>query len=226
MKAQNGSFKTTVEKPVSLNYLLYLPQSYAQEADKEWPFILFLHGMGERGNDLELVKNNGIPKTIEEKEDFPFVVVAPQCPLDSLWVLELDSLYALVQEILHSYSVDRSRVYLTGLSMGGFGAWHLAEAHPELFAAVVPICGGANPDIGFPERIKILKDTPIWAFHGAKDDVVPLEESQKLVEVLKAHNGKIRFTVYPDLEHDSWTRTYDNPKLYEWMLEQRNDRFT
>jgi len=226
MKAQNCCFKTRVEKPVSLNYLLYLPQSYAQEADKEWPFILFLHGMGERGNDLELVKNNGIPKIVEEKEDFPFVVVAPQCPLDSLWVLELDSLYALVQEILHSYSVDRSRVYLTGLSMGGFGAWHLAEAHPELFAAVVPICGGANPDIGFPERIKMLKDTPIWAFHGAKDDVVPLEESQKLVEVLKAHNGKIRFTVYPDLEHDSWTRTYDNPKLYKWMLEQRNDRFT
>ena len=155
---------------------------------------------------------------------FPYPIA--EVGLGSLWVLELDSLYALVQEILHSYLVDRSRVYLTGLSMGGFGAWHLAEAHPELFAAVVPICGGANTDIGFPERIKTLKDTPIWALHGAKDDVVSLEESQKLVEVLKAHNGKIRFTVYPDLEHDSWTRTYDDPKLYEWLLEQRNDRFS
>ncbi len=226
VEAQNCSFKTTIEKPVSLNYLLYLPQNYAQEAEKKWPFILFLHGGDGRGSDLEFVKRIQLPKIIEEKEDFPFIVVAPQCPLNSLWVLELDSLYPLIQEILNSYSVDRSRLCLTGVSMGGFGAWYLAEAHPQLFAAVVPICGGAISYTGFPDRIKILKDTPIWAFHGAKDDEVPLEESQKLVEVLKAHNGKIRFTVYPDLGHDSWTRTYHNSKLYEWMLEQRNERYT
>jgi len=220
VKQTKHLFERKVEKKVSLNYLLYLPRDYDEKPDFRWPLLLFLHGMGERGDDLELVKKHGIPKIVEER-DFPFVAISPQCPLHSTWTMELDSLHGLVMEAIRIYSVDRSGIYLTGLSMGGFGAWHLAEAHPELFAAVVPICGGAVPMIGFPERIKVLKDTPIWAFHGAKDNTVPLKTSQDLVDVLRKHNGNVKFTIYPDAGHDSWTETYDNPELYRWLLKQK-----
>jgi len=203
-----------------LNYLLYVPRDYHKKPDFRWPLLLFLHGIGERGDDLELVKKHGIPKIAEER-DFPFVAISPQCPLHSMWTMELDTLHALITEATQIYNIDRSRIYLTGLSMGGFGAWHLAEAYPELFAAVVPICGGAVPMIGFPERIKVLKDTPVWVFHGAKDDAVPLKNSEDLVDVLRKHNGNVRFTVYPDAGHDSWTETYDNPELYKWLLKQK-----
>ena len=138
-----------------------------------------------------------------------------------MWNMELDALNGLVLSAMKTYNVDESRIYLTGLSMGGYGAWHLAEAYPRLFAAVVPICGGAQPMIGFPERIKALKKVPIWAFHGAKDNVVPVERSQELVDVLKKNDGNVRFTIYPDASHDSWTETYDNPELYEWLLKQK-----
>ena len=220
MKQTKHLFERKVEKKVSLNYLLYVPVEYDEKPDSMWPLVLFLHGMGERGDDLELVKKHGIPKVVEDR-DFPFVAISPQCPLHSTWTMELDALYGLVIEATRIYNVDRSRIYLTGLSMGGFRSWHLAEAHPELFAAVVPICGGAVPMIGFPERIKVLKETPIWAFHGAKDDTVPLKTSQDLVDVLRKHNGNVKFTVYPNAGHDSWTETYDNPELYKWLLKQK-----
>lgn len=221
MKQTQHSFKKEIEKRVSLRYLLYLPKEYDAQSSVKWPLILFLHGMGERGDDLELVKKHGIPKIVEERDDFPFVAISPQCPLHSLWTMELDTLHALIVEAMQTYNVDRSRIYLTGLSMGGYGVWHLAEAYPELFAAVVPICGGALPMVGFPERIKVLKNTPIWVFHGAKDDVVPLKNSQELVDVLKKHNGNVKFTIYSDAGHDSWTETYENPELYAWLLRQK-----
>jgi len=220
MKQTQHLFESSAEKKVSLRYLLYLPKEYGAQQGVKWPLVLFLHGMGERGDDLELVKKHGIPKIVEER-DSPFVAISPQCPSYSMWTTELDALHALIMEVIQTYSIDKSRIYLTGLSMGGFGAWHLAEAYPRLFAAVVPICGGALPMIGFPERIKVLKDTPIWAFHGAKDNVVPLKTSQELVDVLRKHNGNVRFTVYPEAGHDSWTETYGNPELYEWLLKQK-----
>jgi predicted peptidase len=105
--------------------------------------------------------------------------------------------------------------------MGGNGVWHFAAAYPSLFAAVVPICGWADPLLGFPERIKVLKDVPVWAFHGAEDEIVPLKGSKELVNVLRSIHGNIKFTVYPDTPHDSWTQTYRNPELYEWLLQQR-----
>ena len=220
MKQTQHLFENRVEKKVSLRYLLYLPKEYEAQPDVKWPLVFFLHGMGERGDDLELVKKHGIPKIVEEK-DFPFVAISPQCPSHSMWTMELDALHALIMEVIQTYSIDKSRIYLTGLSMGGYGAWLLAGAYPRLFAAVVPICGGALPMLGFPERIKILKDTPIWAFHGAKDNAVPLKNSQELVDVLKKHNGNVRFTIYPDAGHDSWTETYESPELYEWLLKQK-----
>ena len=221
MKQKECSFSEITEKRVSLKYLLFLPKEYNHRQRAKWPLILFLHGMGERGDNLELVKKHGIPKILEERDDLPCIVISPQCPLHSMWTMELDALHGLVMNAMKTYKVDKSRIYLTGLSMGGYGAWHLAEAYPRLFAAVVPICGGAQPMIGFPERIKALKKVPIWAFHGAKDNVVPLERSQELVDVLGRNKGNIRFTIYPDAGHDSWTETYDNPELYEWLFKQK-----
>lgn len=225
VKCQYNEFSQEVIKKVSLKYLLYLPKEY-QRKNIKWPMILFLHGIGERGDDLEIVKKQGLPKVVEELDDFPFILVAPQCPLNSMWYMEIDALYGLIRHIISDYKVDTSRIYLTGLSMGGFGAWHLAEAHPNLFAAVVPICGGTISRIGFPERIKVLKHVPIWAFHGAKDDVVPIEMSKELIETLSKYGGNVKFTVYPDAGHDVWTQTYSNNELFDWLLKQENKNFS
>jgi predicted peptidase len=214
-------FKKRITKKVSLQYLLYLPPDY--EAGGPWPLVLFLHGMGQRGDDLDLIKKHGIPKIVDEQA-YPFVAVSPQCPAASQWTMEVDALHALLMDVVKTYAIDRRRIYLTGLSMGGYGAWHLAEAYPRLFAAMIPICGGTLPNIGFPERIKVLKDMPIWVFHGGQDDVVPLKNSQELVDVLTQHGGNVRFTVYPDAGHDSWTRTYANPEVFAWLLAQKRRR--
>jgi predicted peptidase len=225
MKQQHQSFQATIQKTVSLRYLLYTPKDY-EGSKKEYPLVFFLHGIGERGNDLDLLKLYGIPKMIEDGMDFPFLVVSPQCPDDTVWANELDTLYALLEEAIEKYRVDKSRIYLTGLSMGGNGAWRLATAYPSMFAAVVPICGFGNPYLGFPERIRVLKDVPIWAFHGEEDDVVPLQRSKELVDVLEANQGNVKFTAYPDTKHDSWTLTYKNPELYEWLLQHKNENFS
>lgn len=203
-----------VIKTVRLDYLLYLPKDYETDPTKKWPLILFLHGAGERGEDLEKVKVHGIPRIVEEGQDFPFIAVSPQCPTFSWWSGELDALNALLDEVISNYVVDTNRIYLTGLSMGGYGTWALATAHPQKFAAIVPICGG-----GIPAKAELIKDVPTWVFHGAKDSVVPIEESKAMVEALKACGGDVRFTIYPEADHDSWTETYNNPELYEWLLE-------
>jgi len=222
MTQQKKSFQTLIQKKISLHYLVYTPQNY-QGSEKKVPLVLFLHGIGERGTNLEIVKLFGIPKEIEDGVEFPFLVVSPQCPEDTIWANELDALHALLEHIIEQYRVDTSRIYLTGLSMGGNGVWHLAASYPSMFAAVVPICGWANTLIGFPERIKVLKDVPVWAFHGEKDEIVPLKGSQELVDALKANQGNVKFTTYPDTDHDSWTQTYQNPDLYEWLLQQKNE---
>lgn len=228
MRQQQKSIQATIQKNVSLPYLQYLPPDY-QNSDKKWPLMVFLHGMGERGTDLESIKCTGIPKMIAQGTDFPFIVVSPQCPEQSIWLIEIDTLHALVEKIIGEHQVDTSRIYLTGLSMGAFGTWHLAAEYPSMFAAIVPICGGTRPNIGFPERIQVLKNVPVWAFHGAQDDNVPLQMSQELVDVLEDQQGNVKFTVYPDPvypdKHDSWTQTYENPELYEWLLQQKNDDF-
>jgi predicted peptidase len=213
MTQQAHSFEVQITKTVRLNYLLYLPKGYGTDPHKKWPLILFLHGAGERGDDLELVKVHGIPKILKRRKTFPFIVVSPQCSEDAWWPGEVEALAALLDEVVARYAVDPERVYLTGLSMGGFGAWSLAMARPERFAAVAPICGGGNPG-----RVCVLKDVPVWAFHGALDPVVPLARSEEMVNALKACGGDVRLTVYPDAEHDSWTRTYDDPELYAWFL--------
>jgi predicted peptidase len=207
-----------ITKKVSLRYLLYLPKGYGEKKEQKWPLMLFLHGAGERGNDLNLVKKHGPPKLVDQGKEFPFIIVSPQCPSESWWTEQLDALTALLDDVQAKYAVDPDRVYLTGLSMGGFGTWALACRYPERFAAIAPICGGGEWFLA-PR----LKNVPVWAFHGAKDPVVPLRESTEMVESLKKAGGDVQLTVYPEAQHDSWTETYNNPKLYDWFLSHRRN---
>ncbi len=207
-----GHFEATVTRKVALDYLLYLPPEYEQK--EAWPLLVFLHGAGERGSDLDLVKVHGPPKLIAQGKDFPFLVVSPQCPAHRWWYPEV--LIELIDRIANTYKVDKTRIYLTGLSMGGYGTWALATEYPHAFAAIVPICGAGDP--GAAERIKHI---PTWVFHGAKDPVVPIARAQEMVEALKAAGSDVQFTVYPQAGHDSWTKTYDNPELYRWLLKQK-----
>ncbi len=220
MTQQAHQLAVRISRTVKLDYWLHLPDGYGEDASVSWPLIIFLHGMGERGSDLTLVKKHGIPKVAEQGPDLPFVAVSPQCPLDSVWTDQIDALDALYRNIARHYAIDRDRVYLTGLSMGGYGTWHWATLRPRRFAAIVPICGGAMAPYGYPERVAVLNDVPVWAFHGARDQVVPLAESQKLVDVLERAGGNVRLTVYPEAGHDAWTETYANPELYAWLLAQ------
>jgi len=197
-----------------IRYLFYLPQDYYQNRDQDYPLMLFLHGAGERGNTLDLVKKHGPPKLAAAGENFPFIIVSPQCREKTSW--KARPLKKLLDQITRRYRVDRTRIYLTGLSMGGFGTWALAAAYPEYFAAMAPICGS-----GDPETAPRLTGIPVWAFHGAKDSVVPLENQQGMVDALKAAGGQVRFTIYPEAGHDSWTETYENPDLYTWFLSHR-----
>ena len=216
--AQQRKMEHLNEDEIDLKYLFYLPKDYYNAKKIAWPLILFLHGMGERGNDLELVKIHGIPKIVKTQKDFPFIAVSPQCPTEYVWRDKkmLQAVESLILKIIKNYRVDKTRVYVTGLSMGGYGTWMLAARQPDLFAAAVPICGG-----GDPATVNVLKNLPIWVFHGVLDKVVLPEESEKMIRALEKAGGKVRYTLYPESYHDSWTETYDNPALYDWMLSKR-----
>lgn len=218
-RQQGLKFEAQIVKTVRLDYLLFLPKGYDKGSEQKWPLILFLHGAGERGDDLERVKVHGLPKIVEQKADFPFIVVSPQCPESSWWTDENEALNALLDEIIKEYAVDEDRIYLTGLSMGGFGTWSLATAYPERFAAIAPICGS-----GDPWRVAAIKNIPAWVFHGAKDEVVKPENSDKMVNALKRVGADVQYTLYPDAGHDSWTETYNNPKLYQWFLKHKRKK--
>lgn len=204
---------------ISLNYLFYLPEDYKNDIEKKWPVILFLHGMGERGDDLELVKIHGIPKIVSSNNNFPFIAVSPQCPTEYVWRDKkmLIALESLLLKIIKNYRVDKSQIFVTGLSMGGRGTWAITAYRPDLFAAAAPICGG-----GDPATASRLTKLPFWVFQGALDKVHYPEESEIMIEALKNKGGEVRYTLYPELHHDSWTITYDNPELYKWFLSKNN----
>lgn len=204
-------FRKRITKTLEVNYLLYLPPRYNRSPNKRWPLVLFLHGAGERGDSLELVKKHGPPKLIEAGQTFPFIVVSPQCPTGRWWNTE--ELNHLLSQIERDYRVDPERIYVTGLSMGGYGTWELALSAPHRFAALAPICGG-----GSPGRARWIAHLPIWVFHGAKDTTVPVRRSKEMVQALERAGGSPRLTIYPTAKHDSWTETYANPELYEWLL--------
>jgi len=218
MSQKAALLSTKITKKVRLKYLVFLPKKYAQ-TKKKWPLILFLHGSGERGDDIEKVKVHGLPKIVEEQPDFPFVVISPQCPEGEWW--SADALVALLDSVEKKYRIDKSRIYLTGLSMGGFGTWELAFLQPNRFAAIAPICGGA-----VAYGLYRIKHVPTWVFHGAKDTAVSPEESTRLVAFGKKIGANVRLTMYPKAGHDSWTETYANPKLYEWFLAQRKGKYS
>ena len=209
------TFEKEITKTLSCNYLLFLPEDYGKKRQK-WPLMLFLHGAGERGNVLNKVAVHGPPKIVKNKKDFPFILVSPQCPEGDWWTEKVEVLINLVDDIAARYKVDKKRIYLTGLSMGGYGTWALASAYPERFAAIAPICGGGSRIMSLR-----LKDIPIWVFHGGKDTVVPLEESEEMVNAIRKRGGDVKFTIYPDAGHDSWTESYNNQELYDWFLEHR-----
>lgn len=219
---QAQRFEKTIRRDVSIPYLAFLPKDYDAKADRRWPLMIFLHGAGERGTNLAVVTVHGPPKLVKDRLDFPFVVISPQCEEGRRW--DVEALNALLDDLLARYAVDPKRVYLTGLSMGGYGTWAWAGAYPERFAAIAPICGGGEP-IGVwlsgGAHRQALGKLAIWAFHGAKDSVVPLMESERMADAYRAVGASPKLTVYPEANHDSWSATYANPELYEWMLQHQ-----
>ena len=217
------SFKTRISRAVSADYLLFLPKNYRPSGKKTWPLIYFLHGAGERGSNVWKVAMHGPPKLVRQQPEFPFIVVSPQCPTGQRW--DNDTLIALLDDVVKKYRVDKTRVYLTGLSMGGYGTWSLGLTYPERFAAIAPVCGGGDriasllPD---SKKLDALKSLPVWAFHGAKDPVVKVEESERMVAALRKLGCKeVELTIYPEAQHDSWTETYGARKLFDWFLEHQ-----
>lgn len=198
---------------IPINYLLYLPPNYTTMS--KWPLVVYLHGSAARGYDLELVQREWLPNQIIQGKQFNFILVSPQCPAIFLgWSPEC--VIGLIEHLSQTLSVDRDRVYLTGYSMGGYGVWATAINDPGRFAAVAPLCGGG--DTVEAER---LKNMPIWAFHGEKDDIVPLETGQAMVDAVKKCGGYVKFTVYPGVGHNISSASYMDEHFLEWLLAQR-----
>ena len=208
MEYQNGTFN-------GMDYWVRYPNGYAE--GKKYPVILFLHGAGTRGTDLQLLKGNTFFAITERYENFPFIVVAPQCHKET-WFDHFETLHAFTEFIFQNAFTDKQHFYLMGNSMGGYATWQFAISHPEYFAAIVPICGG-----GMYWDAARLVNVPVWAFHGTLDPTVFVEESEKMVNAVNACDGNAKFTVYPDKLHDSWTATYENYAVFEWLLAHTNN---
>ena len=231
LKAQHilfGKYQFT-ENGKTLYYRLSYPDNY--DTSKTYPFILFLHGAGERGNDndLQLSYVDKVFESPEWRSQYEAIILAPQCPEDKRWVevdwslpkhtmpktiseplgLTMDLLFKLID----SLPIDTNRIYITGLSMGGFGTWDAIARYPNLFAAAVPICGGADL-----KTAPLLKNIPIWVFHGAVDKLVSVERSRKMVQELKKYNNQIIYTEYPNTGHFAWVKAYSNKELWKWMF--------
>lgn len=210
-----------MQKAISSNetygYLIHLPEGYNPEG--KWPAIIYLHGVGGKGNYLEILKAHGLPEMIERIEGFPFVAVSPQCPPDQEWSLPL--LSKLLDSVVEQFGIDENRIYLTGIGEGAAAAWRWAAKEPERFAALAPVCGKGNP-----QEVCKLRDVPVWAFHGARDRIVPISETQSMVLALKLCGGNVNFTIYPEADHDSWSDAYNDPGLYLWFLDQNRGSFS
>ena len=204
------------------------------EDGKTYPLVLFLHGAGERGDDNKAQLKHGAKAILKgaEKLGEPCFLIAPQCPAESWWAPIdretmrlrsaggsnplLESMLALVRDTIAKHPVDPKRVYLSGLSMGGYASWDLLVRSPGMWACAVPVCGGGDPSTAGK-----FKDVPVWAFHGEADPVVPVRTTREMIQALEEAGGKPKVTIYPDVQHDSWTRTYDNPAVIRWMFAQK-----
>ena len=236
-RVQTGFLDRTISvSGKSYRYQVYVPADFRSK--KSWPVILFLHGAGERGSDGLLQTDVGIGHAIRhDASRFPFIVVFPQCLKDTIWAepdMEAQAL-ATLDASIKEFHGDRKHVYLTGLSMGGYGTWELATRHPGRFAAIVPICGGVQPQKHWPQLHVTLVDdpkvtdpfaeiahrlgaTPVWIFHGDADPLVPVEQSRHMAEALKAARADYKYTEYPGVEHNSWDKAYAEPELVPWLL--------
>jgi predicted peptidase len=210
---QENHFETQGPAAAKIGYLLFLPQGY-EKSKQPWSLMLFLHGAQESGTNLASLKKNGPPKFVETHPDFPFILVSPQYHSGNDW--DKNTLIALLDDVIGKYNVDTRRVYLTGLSMGGTATWSLAAAHPDRFAAIVPVSG-----VGDPADARKLAALPIWVFHGAKDTIISAQWSRQMVTAIRAEGGNVKFTEYPDSRHNIWSKTYNNPGLYKWLLAQK-----
>jgi len=210
--------KTALVNGDKRTYTLYVPKDYTPK--KEWPLIVFLHGMGERGDDGLLQTEVGIGTAIRRHVDrFPCLVLMPQCSEKGWWDDSRGDIEVSLADVREQYRIDDSRIYLTGLSMGGFATWTYGAQNTDLYAAMMPICGGGNV-----EDAEKLAKIPIWAFHGADDGVVPPQKSREMVEAVKAAGGNIKYTEYPGIDHSSWDPAYDDPESIEWLLKQRKQK--
>ncbi len=210
-------------RTATISYLLYLPGAYGQASQTQWPLVLFLHGTSERGNDPNVVVANGLPKLLTSTLDFPAIVLSPQAPEDAVWWGDqLDVVSALLDHVQAEFNVDAKRIYLTGLSMGGFGAWAMAVRYPQRFAALAPIAGGWDSERDVvPGNICVIRNVPTWVFHGQQDDIVPPRKSEMMVDALRQCGSTVRFTLYPDADHrESFEQAYAEPALYAWMFDQ------
>ncbi|HVS34479.1 MAG TPA: prolyl oligopeptidase family serine peptidase [Gemmataceae bacterium] len=197
-------------------YALFVPLDY--KADKAYPLILFLHGSGETGTDGKMQTYVGLGPVLRmNAKKFPCFVLLPQSQ-DRSWQADskdAQRALAVLDAVEKEFKIDEKRVYLTGLSMGGFGTWSLAQKNPERWAAIVPVCGGGDPN-----QAKVIKDIPCWIFHGDADKSVPVDRSRAMVEALKAAGGQPKYTEYAGVGHNSWEMAYNTPDLYEWLLQQ------
>lgn len=219
MQATDYEFSREIIKPVRLRYLLYLPPGYEDSGDKRWPLVLFLHGSGERGDDIELVKKHGLPEALPELPDFPAIVVVPQCPTLSDWVRQLDALTSLLDHLEFSLPVDTDRIYLAGFSMGAHGTWMLAAHQPQRFAALIPIAGRTEP-----EQAPQIRHLPIWMFHGGKDEGVPISFSDQMYDALRLLDAQVQYTIYHDSGHMVAGFAFREAELYKWLFAQTRQK--
>ncbi len=207
-----------------LDFLLYLPGDYGKDSNQEWPLIVYLHGAPLRGSTLDLLRKESLPRRLEKESDFPFIVVSPLGDGEyQFWAQDqlINSLFILLEEIQAENYVDAKRIYLTGNDVGGNGVWEVGLRYPEYFAALAPVSGyfGWPPEV--PENICDLKDVPVWAFHGDRDDIIPVEAGQELVDALNACGGSAQITINQNMQIDFRIKVYANSELFEWFLSQK-----
>ncbi len=212
--AANGQF--------DIGYYVYLPKDYSK--DKRYPLIVFLHGAGERGNgkdELHKINKHGLAKYASEGMDIPAILLCPQCPERIVWNNIVFELKALIDKTAKEYNADMSRITITGASMGGFGTWEMGLTYSNFFAGIAPICGG-----GLSWRCGNLCKTPIWAFHGDADNIVPLKNSVEMVDSVNKNGGSAKLTVFHGVAHNSWDSAYLETKLIDWLLAQNREDFS
>ncbi len=212
--SQNGQF--------DIGYYVFLPEDYSPE--KKYPMVVFLHGAGERGNgkdELHKIQKHALPKYASEGKNFPFILLCPQCPRRIVWNNIVFELKALIDKVAQDYNADMSRIAITGISMGGFGTWEMGLTFSNYFCAIAPVCGG-----GLSWRCGNLINTPVWAFHGDADSVVPPKNSIEMVESVNKKGGNAKLTLFHDVEHDSWDSAYLETTVLDWLLSQKREDFS